>query len=275
MSSKYAEKWPVPPPSEQPPKKPLRARRRDAREYECGLMLSAPMGSNNKQTYSMLPRDFPEHFNLHNAGEGFVDPVFDDSNTWVQMRLDVPICSAFVDKKHLHDDLPIPKLRPTEAGPMLSVFHTLDVVLTCTYDAAEGDAETEPAMDELRLTLPLSFVRVPRRNTHIPIIPIVDLLSTPAADATYTAALAEACPIDMRQAAFPPASLPYAQALPAYNQLYYSNGTLREDPTPLPRYTRDPKDAEDPPPPPVVCKQVPPTKLPLSPVAPSELDSPI
>ncbi|OJT04356.1 hypothetical protein TRAPUB_4990 [Trametes pubescens] len=271
MSSKYAEKWPVPAPSEQPPKKPLRAVRRDVREYECGLMLSAPMCSNHKQTYSMLPRDFPEHFNLHNAGEGFADAVFDDSNTWVQMRLDVPICNTFVDKKHLHDALPIPKLRPTEAGPMLSVLHTLDVVLTCTYDAVEGDAEAEPATDELRLTLPLSFVRVPRRNTHLPVVD----LSTQVGEAVCPTAPIEACPVDMRQVAFPPPSLPYAQALPAYNQLYYSNGTLREDPTPLPRYTRDPKDAEDPPPPPVVCKQVPPTKLPLSPVPPSELDTPI
>ncbi|KAJ2969456.1 hypothetical protein NUW54_g12959 [Trametes sanguinea] len=73
--------------------------------------------------------------------------------------------------------------------------------------------------------------------------------------------------VDTRQAVLsPPISL-YAVALPAYNQLYYSNGTLREDPTPLPRYTRNPEDAEDPPPPPVVCKQTPPTKLPLSPSA--------
>ncbi|KAI0374665.1 hypothetical protein BV20DRAFT_1032769 [Pilatotrama ljubarskyi] len=260
MSSKYAAKWPVPPELEQPPKKPLRSRRGDVREYECGLLLSAPSHSTCKPTYSILPREFPDHFDLQGSdkpGGAFDDAAFDDPNTWIQMRLDVPFRDVFVDEKYLEhfEELPVPKLRPTECGPMLTVLHNLDIALHCTYDTSEsGDAGAEPAADELRLTLPLNFVRVPNGDAHLP---IVELMSSSRSISPTSIA---------ESATFPPPSLPYAQALPAYNQLYYSNGTLREDPTPLPRYTRDAKDAEDPPPPPVACKQTPPTKLPLSPL---------
>lgn len=265
MSSTYASKWPVPPPSEQPPKKPLRARRRDAREYECGLLLNTPTGTTCKRTHSILPREFPKQFDLHAVGAGFADPAFDDANAWVQLRLDVPLRDVFIDEKYLeeYDQLPVPKLRPTEAGPILSVSHTLDVVLTCTYDLSEGDAAEDLATEELRLTLPLSFVRVPRRNATPP---VVDFFSAQGGEAVCAAPPAVPCPVEMRQAAFPPASLPYAQALPAYSQLFYANGSLREDPTPLPRYTRDPRDAEDPPPPFVLpnLKQTSPSKPPMS-----------
>ncbi|KAH9900871.1 hypothetical protein C8Q73DRAFT_742630 [Cubamyces lactineus] len=260
ISSKYAAKWPVPPPSEQPPKKALRTRRSDLREFECGLLLSGAPRPIASSTYSILPRDFPSHFNLHdsenNAG-GFTDAAFDDPGTCVQMRLDVPFREVLVDEKHLehYDDSPLPKLRPTERGPILTVAHTLDIALMCTYDLSEsGDADSDLATDELRLTLPLSFVRLPRRN---PQLSVVDLPG-----------------VDVPQSGLLSPSLSYSQALPAYNQLYHRDGSLREDPTPLPRYTRDPKDAEDPPPPPVVCKQTPPTKLPLTPTL-SDVSEPL
>ncbi|KAI8982858.1 hypothetical protein BD414DRAFT_87015 [Trametes punicea] len=258
MSSKFAEKWPVPPSSEQPPKKPLRVCRDDIREYEYSLLLSTPPSTTAKHTYSILPRDFPSAFDLQDATMdtgSFADGAFDEPDTWVQMRLDVPFRrEALVDKKRLeqYEDVPIPKLRPSERGPLLTVVHALDVVFTCTYDLSEGE-DTNIAMDELRLNLPLSFVRLPRRTFQLPI--------------------AELPGLEMRQAVLPPPSLPYAIALPAYSQLYYSNGTLREDPTPLPRYTRNPEDAVDPQPSPVVCKQTPATKLPLSPTAPATSQS--
>ncbi|OSD08346.1 hypothetical protein PYCCODRAFT_1462594 [Trametes coccinea BRFM310] len=253
ISKTYAEKWPVPPPSEQPPKKALRARRTDVREYECGLLLSAPPSTSAKNTYSILPTDFPDYFSLHDTTSdtgGFADAAFDDPNTWVQMRLDVPFRDVLVNKDQLeqYEDMPLPKLRPSERGPLLSVVHALDVVFICSYDSLEGGASgADGATDELRLTLPLSFVRMPRRN------PYHSTTELPG--------------VDSREAMLSPPISPYSVALPAYNQLYYSNGTLREDPTPLPRYTRNPEDAEDPPLPPVVCKQTPPTKLPLSPSA--------
>lgn len=243
----------MPPPSEQPPKKALRARRTDVREYECGLLLSAPPSTSAKNTYSILPTDFPDYFSLHDTTSdtgGFADAAFDDPNTWVQMRLDVPFRDVLVNKDQLeqYEDMPLPKLRPSERGPLLSVVHALDVVFICSYDSSEGEASgADVATDELRLTLPLSFVRMPRRN------PYHSTTELPG--------------VDSREAMLSPPISPYSVALPAYNQLYYSNGTLREDPTPLPRYTRNPEDAEDPPLPPVVCKQTPPTKLPLSPSA--------
>ncbi|KAI0636421.1 hypothetical protein C8Q77DRAFT_1050596 [Trametes polyzona] len=268
MSSKYAAKWPVPAPSEQPPKRPLRVRRRDAREYECGLLLSSPPNTTAKCTHSILPRGFPDHFDLHGEGDGFADAAFDDPNTWVQMRLNVPFRTVFIDEKHLeeHDEIPVPKLRPTESGPLLTVSHTLDFTLTCTYELPEGEGENmKSATDELHLTLPLSFVRLPRGTSRrtLPDAPVTPC----ASEASAPLSPAEVSPAETRQATHLPASMPYAQALPAYHQLFHSNGVLREDPTPLPRYTRHPEDAEDLPPAPAVCKQTTPTKLPLSSIA--------
>ncbi|KAI0780426.1 hypothetical protein BD413DRAFT_463126 [Trametes elegans] len=260
MSTKYAAKWPVPPPSDQPPNRLLRVRRRDVREYECGLLLSAPSGRTAKPVYSILPSTFPDHFDLHREEDSGAGYAFDEANTWIQMRLDVPLRDVLVDDEHLDRlmDVPVPRLRPTASGPLLSVAHSLEVALTCTYDLSEGGTE-KVAMDELRLTLPLSFVQTPRRDPHQP---TVELLSSRGAPET-------------RQTPMPPPSLPYAQSLPAYNQLYHSNGMLREDPTPLPRYTRNPEDAEDPPPAPVVvCKQTPSAKLPLSPLRPASEAAP-
>ena len=176
MSSKYAAKWPVPPPSEQPPKKALRTRRSDLREFECGLLLSGPPRPIASSTYSILPRDFPSHFNLHDAEDnagGFTDAAFDEPGTCVQMRLDVPFRDVLVDEKHLehYDDSALPKLRPTERGPILTVGHTLDIALMCTYDLSEDEgADPDLATDELRLTLPLSFVRLPKRNPQLSIV---------------------------------------------------------------------------------------------------------
>ncbi|KAI0647549.1 hypothetical protein C8Q79DRAFT_926031 [Trametes meyenii] len=268
MSSKYAAKWPVLPPSEQPPKKPLQTRRSDVRDYEAGLLLSAPSSTTARHSFSILPRSFPDTFALHSADDGhaFADAAFDDANTWVQMRLDVPVRNVLMDEKRIEqfEDLPVPTLRPTENGPILTVFHTLDVALTCTYDLSEAaDNEEKLATDELRLTLPLNFVRVPRRST---------LYSAPVEVMPSPTTIEASCPptptsppaFNASYSALPPPSMPYAQALPAYSQLYHSNGMLREDPTPLPRYTRNAEDAEDAPPPPVVYKQTPPTKLPLS-----------
>ncbi|KAI0820212.1 hypothetical protein BC628DRAFT_1413256 [Trametes gibbosa] len=270
LSTKYAERWPVPSPSEQPPRRPLQTRRRDVRDFECALMLTTSENAASKTTYSIIPCEYPEHFTLSGAEDGFAAAAFADPSTWVQMRLDVPFCRILDDEKQQRDRGPVRHLRPTESGPLLSVFHTLDVALTCTYDLSTGaEMGVDVATEELRLTLPLSFVRLPRTDARLP---LASSLLAAAPIRSYPDASINGVAVEMRDAAFQPASLPYAQALPAYNQLFHPNGMLREDPTPLPRYTRDPKDAEDPPLPPVVCKQTPSTKLPLSSTtAPPEL----
>ncbi|KAH9848888.1 hypothetical protein C2E23DRAFT_841980 [Lenzites betulinus] len=267
LSKKYAEKWPVPAPCEQHPRRPVQTRRRDVRDYECALMLTTSPNATSHSTRSILPQEYPEYFDLCGSGDGFAAAAFDDPTSWIQMRLDVPFCHVLSDKKDRHEAAPVQTLRPTESGPLLSVFHTLDVALTCTYDLSAGE-EANVATEELRLSLPLSFVRLPRANARLS---LDDSLLAAVPIPSYADASAECGAINMREAAFQPASLPYAQALPPYNQLFHPNGMLREDPTPLPRYTRDPKDAEDPPPPPVVCKQTPPTKLSIP--ASSELAS--
>ena len=100
----------------------------------------------------------------------------------------MPFRDVLADVDPAHADAPVPVLRPSARGPLRSVHHPLEISLACAY----GDAA-----DELKLTLPLSFVRVP------------------GAAQGYAA----------------------GRALPAYSALYHRDGAPKEDPTPLPRYT--------------------------------------
>ncbi|KAI0748701.1 hypothetical protein C8Q80DRAFT_1121058 [Daedaleopsis nitida] len=270
VSQQYAADWPVPPASEQPPNTPLRSRRRDTREYDCGLFLTPPPGTAAHATHSLLPTGFSGRIELDGADAAkasFDDPRFDDDHTWIRMRLDVPFRELLLDSQYLpqYADHPVPKLRPTEMGPILSILHTLEIALTCTYDmpagagsaSASASTSTDPdkVVDELRLTIPLSFVRVPRSG---PNRPVVESFTADCDDPLSRTGPAGTVRVKPRLIA---PSEPYAHSLPAYNQLYHKDGVRREDPTPLPLYTpkkgQSAATEEDPVPSMTVCKQTP------------------
>ena len=64
MSTRYAQEWPVPPASQQPPNRPLRTRRHDSHEYQCGMIFSPPAGTSATRSYSLLHSGFPGKFEL-------------------------------------------------------------------------------------------------------------------------------------------------------------------------------------------------------------------
>ncbi|RPD66650.1 hypothetical protein L227DRAFT_560016 [Lentinus tigrinus ALCF2SS1-6] len=265
MSKQYASQWPVPPASEQPPNRPLRSRRDDIREYECGLLFTPPPGTTAQATHSLLPSGFSGRIELEGvdtAKASFADERFDDENTWVRIRVDIPFRDLLIDPQHLRQyaDHPVPKLRPTELGPILSVMHSLDIALTCTYDmpegagAGEGDQSApDRVLDELKLTIPLSFVRVPRSGPHQPVAESFTADCENPLSRTGPAGSVRLRPELVQR------SQPYAQTLPAYNQLYHKNGVRKEDPTPLPLYAPEGQTPpEHPPRPfPTICKQTP------------------
>ena len=146
MSKQYATKWPVPEASQQPPNRPLQSRRDDIREYECGLLFTPPPGTIAQATHSLLPSGFSGRIELDGADTAkasFADDRFEDDNTCVRIRVDIPFRDLLIDPQHFtqYADHSVPKLRPTEMGPILSVVHALDIALTCTYDMPEGEGE--------------------------------------------------------------------------------------------------------------------------------------
>ena len=237
MSTEYAAQWPVPPESEQPPNKPLRSRRSDTRAYEFGLYSTMGPGMSAVASYSLLPAGFPGRVELNGADAAkasFDDERFDGTDTWIRMRLDIPFRDLLIDQRHLSEfgEHPVPKLRPTEEGPILTVQHMLDVMLICSYDMPQGGADR--LVDELRLTIPLSFVRVPRSGEYYGSGEWFPAESVDPLSRTGPTGL-----VRMRPERVPPTQTQArpTQSLPGYNQLYYKNGTRREDLTPLPRYT--------------------------------------
>lgn len=272
MSRQYAATFPVPPESEQPPNRPLRSRRRDARAYECGLYPTHAPGTIAQASHTLLPTGFSGRIELADADAAkasFDDARFEEDDTWVRMRIDVPFRELLIDTQHLHEyaEHPVPKLRPSGFGPILSVVHTLDIALMCAWDTppqgeGEGEGETgsstapDRVLDELKLTIPLSFVRVPRSG---PNCPSAEESSTAdgLSPVSHTGAAGS---VQMLPERIVP-SQPYAQSLPAYNQLYHKNGMRREDPTPLPLYTpqgQSPEDVRVPTVPDMmICKQTP------------------
>ena len=263
MSKQYATKWPVPEASQQPPNRPLQSRRDDIREYECGLLFTPPPGTIAQATHSLLPSGFSGRIELDGADTAkasFADDRFEDDNTWVRIRVDIPFRDLLIDPQHLkqYADHPVPKLRPTEMGPILSVVHALDIALTCTYDMPEGEGEgdlstPDRVLDELKLTIPLSFVRVPRSGPFQPIAESFTANCDSPMSRTGPAGSVRLRPELVRP------SQPYAQSLPAYNQLYHKNGVRKEDPTPLPLYAPEGQTPPEhrPRPLPTVCKQTP------------------
>ncbi|KAI1791656.1 hypothetical protein LXA43DRAFT_888698 [Ganoderma leucocontextum] len=232
MSTQYAQEWPVPASADQPPNRSLRTRRLDAREYECGLVFNPPADTSAIRSYSVLPTGFHGKFDLDESKANFGDDCFEADDTWIRVRIDVPFRDVLVDAHLLpqYEDHPLPKLRPSARGPILTVCHKLEIALACAYDASPS----ERALDELKFTIPLSFVRVPRSGPHCPRVEPFTADAGSPLSMTGPAG-------SVRLLAERVRSQPYAQplSLPAYNTLYYKNGARKEDPTPLPVYTKD------------------------------------
>jgi hypothetical protein len=158
------------------------------------------------------------------AGDGYV--FADDYNnretpTWYTISTSVPLAQ----NRHSRSCC---VLRASGTSPFFNVRHEVRVTLTCAYDVPET---CKPAMERLQFSFPLQFV-------HVTPTPVSHSTSPPpvlrTSDSSSLISSAEPIP----QARMLPCSLPYTHSLPAYSQLFDSNGDRKIDYShPLPVYT--------------------------------------
>jgi hypothetical protein len=141
------------------------------------------------------------------------------------MDADIPFTRSLL--RHKEGNLEwagTPRLRETAQGPFFSVKHSMRVLVTLSYDEGDG----KPASSSfLTFALPLRFVRLRGAARAC----------SPHPCSRVSSSDGPALPTTM------PPSQPYcAPELPAYSQLFYSNGDVRHDDSiPLPLYTPSPE----------------------------------
>lgn len=222
----YLTRYPVPGPSSQPPNVPLRTSHRLASIYDVGIF-APPVNddSSMSRTFSLLPKDENGKYSLDGETQVFANDAENvDNPTWYTLQTSIPIahCGASGrDEDSYWAGSPV--LRPSSSGPLFGVRHEVRISLTCTYEFPD---EGGVACETINFGIPLTFSRV------APSLPPRSSSPTPseATDIEYNSSIP----------ALPPL-LPYAQNLPAYSQLFYSNGDRKFDATPLPLYT--PRDS--------------------------------
>ncbi|KAI0692079.1 hypothetical protein C8T65DRAFT_745295 [Cerioporus squamosus] len=137
------------------------------------------------------------------AKASFADEHFEDENTWVWIRVD-------------------------SCDLLLSVMHSLNMALTCTYHIPEGEGE-ESVLDHMLGEPKLTIVLVPRIGLNQPVG--VSQSPPPLTARTCSPALL----LGARGVGAPPAGV--CSAEPAlstitpclYNKLYHKNGNRKED----------------------------------------------
>ncbi|KAH9950250.1 hypothetical protein B0H21DRAFT_563589 [Amylocystis lapponica] len=236
-SPAYTMLYPVPCASEQPPQIPLLNSNPFQSVFDMGITRDVSCNRVCARSFSVLPpHDEARHYLL--AGDGHVftpdtAAASDRTRPWYSIHTDIP----FVQTPYVH----VPenfdgayggfRLRESAHSPLFSVTHRLHVALVCSYDLPDGERVEEL----LRFNVPLRFARIytpsSRAETPVP----VPLLSGHSPASSVDSAC---CALPGLRSALPCASLPYAQTLPAYSQLFDANGERKIDySVPLPLYT--------------------------------------
>lgn len=192
------------------------------------------------RSLSIIPPDATGHYKI--AGSGYIfaqDAETELDSTWFSLSSKIPLASS---QAYTSDWKTCRTVRTSSLSPFLSVGHRMYVTLSCTYDIAGADASPERVTERLRFHVPLKFVNVPYGSPH------GSRSSTPAlVGHARTSSSSSDGSVDSL-VDLPLLSTPYASALPAYSQLYYSNGDRKIDYSiPLPLYTPrvQPKNAAD------------------------------
>ncbi|KAI0080555.1 hypothetical protein K474DRAFT_1704623 [Panus rudis PR-1116 ss-1] len=247
--SAYMTTFPVPPPREQPPSKPLLNPNPIHTIYDLDITRPLP-NQVLTRTFSVVPESVSGRYII--AGDGYIFSEEDSSSdeiTWFSMETSIPFSNDLdTDADTKLDWKSRRTLRQSGQGPLFGVQHKLHMSLRCTYDLDECDETGAPRRATERLTfhIPIRFVRI------APTAPLLPRLTTPAPSGRYTPSLTEESgPSSSRcssatSSMFPVPSLPYANTLPAYSQLFDSNGDRKIDYSiPLPVYTPRPTDAKE------------------------------
>lgn len=214
-SQQFVSRFPIPDESHQPPHLPLRY------PHYLGLLIEAGLSSVTPPKDGHIEREFSllqERDRAFKLGENNIfssDDPSSENSTWLTLETVVPFNRRGPSQSE--DEWAGPsKLRPTESGPLFAVQHELRVSLGLTYDFPDGQVATE-----------ILYFKVPLRFMHVaPLLPSMTISPTLLVDSPTAPSL--------------PPLIPYA--LPAYSQLFYSNGERKLDPMPLPLYSlRDPE----------------------------------
>ncbi|KAF9246418.1 hypothetical protein BU15DRAFT_58476 [Melanogaster broomeanus] len=194
-SRDHLHRYPIPSRRHQPPHVALRNPHPIHTLCDTGLlMISEPLKSSVNRTFSLLPPSESGRYLISGDGRVFMQGSSTTSDeNWYILETKVPIAK----EPHLDDWAGAQKRRITESSPLFSVRHFVHVSIRCEYDLTDSD---ETVHERLHFSLPLKHVYVPEVTTS----------SEDAAERQQS--------VDLQR------SNPYAQALPAYSQLFHSNG---------------------------------------------------
>ncbi|KAL5490176.1 hypothetical protein ACEPAI_5009 [Sanghuangporus weigelae] len=129
------------------------------------------------------------------------DPEITHEQIWTRVDVRVPFerVQPGQDEEWEYQNGRLKALRPDGDSPFLRVYHDLEVELTFTYDGESPEDGSKPSVERMCFCLPVKFTRVP---------PVVKAQNAAELD------------------------------LPAYSQLFHSNGERRIDNmAPLPAYS--------------------------------------
>ena len=219
--SDYASRYPLPSSSEQPPNKPLLAPHHFHSLYDTGLII-ASISPDQVVTRSFSVMNPAQSGDCQLAGDGFIFATGQDSRevpTWYTIDANVPLAEP---------NTPSCKLRVSGTSPLFAVHHEVHVALTCMYDFPEN---SEPVTERLYFSVPVNFVHVMPAPLSRSASPSPSLRTS---DSSSSISSAEPVP----QAPMITCGLSYPHSLPAYSQLFDSNGDRQIDYSiPLPVYT--------------------------------------
>jgi hypothetical protein len=155
------------------------------------------------------------------AGDGYIfadDYDTRETPTWYTINASLPLIESG-PQSH--------ELRVSGNSPLFSVCHEVHVALTCVYDVP---GTSQLATERLHFSVPLNFVHVTPTSLSRSTSSSPSLI---ASDSSSFISSTEPVP----QAKMVACS-PYAHSLPAYSQLFDSNGDRKIDYSiPLPVYT--------------------------------------
>lgn len=198
--------------------------------YDVGLCVFAAQDESASRSFSLLPSGESGSHNLGEDNYPFENDAesASESPTWYTLESVVPFVQCA--SRDSSDAWAGPStLRPSASSPLINVWHEVSIDLTCTYNIPGTD---QVATELLSFLVPIRFAHIaPDLHTrcftpppaHFPQMEMVDnVASSPSL----------------------PMSPAYAPSLPAYSQLFDSNGDRKIDySVPLPLYTPRSLDA--------------------------------
>lgn len=229
-SDTYLARFSLPPASSQPPNQPLLINHPFHALFTIGMLGSHTDGCLSiDRSFSLLPKSESGAFQL--AGDGYIfaadgDPEPEGGHpqpSWYAVDPTIHIsskgCLSRNKPERLRDWAGDCVFRETILSPQYTVRHEVRVTLFCTYDVG-GDPSNRVAT-KLKFSVPILFSHVNKRPDSCSALP--------ARSNSYCSSITTAS-----STSTPPY---YAHTLPAYSQLFESNGDRKIDYS-LPSYSQ-------------------------------------